>query len=245
MGGFLKDMPNNKLVTFVLSYYNQPKNVLIRHLSLWNNYSSAIKNHLSFILIDDCSKIPVSELIDLNTHENIDLSIYSVKDDLFCNISGTRNLGAFLCNSPYLFILDMDTCVNSKLAYTVVSLAKFNSDKRNVFKFTRIVPSDKKHKKHKKPHPAVCLIRKSDYWNIGGCEEDLVGNYGYTDPCFWQRAKGKVKVHTFKKPYLLYYPDGECNIKRDGSRNKRIFKERCKKNNWSNDCLRFNWKKMY
>jgi hypothetical protein len=196
-------------------------------------------------MIDDCSKVSVDEIVDFNKYKNIDLSAYRVKEDLFCNISGTRNLGAHLCRTPYLLILDMDTCISRHLAQTLLFLAKVNVDKNNVFKFIRVVPDNNRHAKHMKVHPAVCLIRKSDYWRIGGCEEDLVGGYGYTDPCFWHRSKRKVKVHTLQKPYLLYYPDGECDIKRDTSRNKNIFKRRCMKNNWSNNYLRFGWTKVY
>ena len=26
------------------------------------------------------------------------------------------------------------------------------------------------------------------------CEEDLVGNYGYTDPSFWHKSHGKLEI---------------------------------------------------
>ena len=34
------------------------------------------------------------------------------------------------------------------------------------------------------PHPAVMLLTKLSYWHIAGCDEDLVGRYGGTDPLF-------------------------------------------------------------
>ena len=74
------------------------------------------------------------------------------------------------------------------------------------FKFNRTVPDDDNHIKNNKLHPAVCLIRKEDYWKIGGCDEDFVGNYGQTDPHFWYRAKGKITVKEKNNVYLLYYP---------------------------------------
>lgn len=234
----------DKLITISLSYYNQSEIAVRRHLDLFDSYLSSIKELISVILIDDCSKVPVENLVSLDNYGDIDLSIYRVKEDLFCNISGTRNLAASLCSTPYLFILDMDTCIDNQLMQSSLFLAKCNIHENKVFKFTRFVPADHKHEKHLKPHPAVCLIRQRDYWNIGGCEEDLVGNYGYTDPCFWQRAKGKAKVHILKKPYLFYHPDGECNIVRDNSKNRKIFIDRCKNNNWSGKYLRFSWEKV-
>ena len=53
-----------------------------------------------------------------------------------------------------------------------------------------------------KPHPAVCLLRVEDYWNVGGCEEDLVGHYGWTDPSFWYRSIGKLHVITYSDLYF-------------------------------------------
>ena len=62
----------------------------------------------------------------------------------------------------------------------------------------------------------MSLLRKKDYWNVGGCEEDLVGNYGQTDPIFWYRAKGKLKITSFIIPHKNTNPypkiDGSLKI---------------------------------
>ncbi|VEU34093.1 unnamed protein product [Pseudo-nitzschia multistriata] len=42
--------------------------------------------------------------------------------------------------------------------------------------------------KNKYPHPAVMLTTTDSYWAAGGCDEDFVGNYGWTDPHFFYRA---------------------------------------------------------
>ena len=68
-------------------------------------------------------------------------------------------------------------------------------------------------------------MRKNDYWKVGGCEEDLVGNYGQTDPIFWYRAKDKLKINYQKDMYLNYIPKGASKIKRDGNKNKKLFEE--------------------
>ena len=47
----------------------------------------------------------------------------------------------------------------------------------------------------KSPHPAVMLSTIDSYWTAGGCDEDFVGNYGYTDPHFFHRVE---KHHSLK-----------------------------------------------
>ena len=154
----------------------------------------------------------------------IELSIYRVKKDLFCNIAGVRNLSAKICKTDWMLILDMDTIISSKFASEILPL--INSPKGNCYKFNRKVNNNPFHKKNRTIHPAVCLIRVKDYWDVGGCEEDLVGHYGQTDPIFWYRAQGKLKIITKKNIFLEYIPEGESNINRDASHNQNLFEQK-------------------
>ena len=145
-----------------------------------------------------------------------------------------------------MIILDMDTFIQPVMSAQLLQLA--NLDQKNTaFKFNRDIRCDpeflKKNPSGFKVHPAVCLIRKSDYWNVGGCEEDLVGNYGMTDPSFFYRAKGKIQVRIMDKIYLKHKAEGAAEIVRDTSANKRLFEERKKLNNWSTNYIRFKWHK--
>ena len=235
-------MNYNKKITILLSYYNQSKNTLIRHIEHWKSFES--KHEFSFSIIDDASRIHVTELLEDVDYTDLDLHVYRVQEDLYCNIAGVRNLGAQQCNTPYMVILDMDTIINNTMSKKLLELVEKNKEDKKVYKFNRRVPENEKHKKHNRPHPAICLIRKQDYWNIGGCEEDLVGHYGSTDPAFWHRAQGKVKVNVCKDIYLLYYPDAESDINRDMHHNITLIESKKAKNNWSNDFVRFKWVKV-
>tara|TARA_R110000822_G_scaffold12213_8_gene44406 strand:- start:11861 stop:12289 length:429 start_codon:yes stop_codon:yes gene_type:complete len=141
-----------------------------------------------------------------------------------------------------MVILDMDTSISEDLAKQMLNLV--NIGEGNCFKFNRRVPSDSSHEKNNQTHPAVCLLRKSDYWNVGGCEEDLVGHYGQTDPIFWYRAKGKLEVHEQRELFLDYIPDGEADINRDTAHNFRLFQEKRLNNSWSATFLRFGWTRL-
>ena len=84
----------NKLITVNLSYYNQPKDVLMQHINNWKKFPEHIKKQFTFFIIDDCSKKPVIDLLKNEDLKDLDLHIYRVKKDLYCNIAGVRNLGA-------------------------------------------------------------------------------------------------------------------------------------------------------
>ena len=84
-----------------------------------------------------------------------------------------------------------------------------------------------------------------DYWKVGGCEEDLVGHYGWTDPSFWHRSIGKLDVLLCSDLFLDYIPEGEADINRDNSHNQRLFEEKKRTGDWSTDFVRFEWEKVY
>ena len=229
----------NKVITISLSYYNQDKETLVRHIENWKEFPVEVREKFTFFIIDDCSKIPAHELLKDVDIKGLDIHIYRVKKDLYCNIAGVRNLGAKECNTPYMMIIDMDTVVSPVMSKELVELAKNNIDNNIAFRFNR-----KGGKKSGHMHPAVCLIRKKDYWDVGGCEEDLVGHYGWTDPSFWHRAQGKIKQKECKNIYLQYHSDGEADIKRDHGHNRKVFKDKMRTKSWSKDYIRFEWEKI-
>jgi len=78
----------------------------------------------------------------------------------------------------------------------------------NVYGFFQRI-GKKGNLKKKSPHPAVMLSTIDSYWTAGGCDEDFVGNYGYTDPHFFYRVEKhhSLKViNTHKRMDLLSIP---------------------------------------
>ena len=235
-----------KKITINLSFYNQNE-ILKKHIQSWKSWEKEIRDQFSFCVVDDCSKksafhvITEDDGIDLS---NLDISIYRVKEDLYCNIAGVRNLSAQECKTDWMLILDMDTFVSEELASNMLRLVS-TSKKGEAFKFNRRVFGYPNHPKNGQPHPAVCLLRLEDYWNVGGCEEDLVGHYGWTDPSFWFRSIGKLHVITYMDLHLDYCPEGEADIDRDNSHNEKLYKNKCNNGSWSTDFIRFDWEKVY
>lgn len=229
-----------KKITINLSYYNQV-DVLRRHINGWKSWSKDLLDKFSFCIVDDCSKIKASDIAENIGYDNMDLSVYRVETDLYCNIAGVRNLSAQECKTPWMVILDMDTIISSDLAESL--LMHTDTNEGTCFKFNRRVLENTDHIKHNRIHPAVCMIRASDYWKVGGCEEDLVGNYGYTDPSFWYRSQGILSIRTLSHLYLDYIPAGEASIDRNTGVNEKLFTEKKNNGSWSDDYIRFSWTK--
>ena len=230
-----------KKITVNLSFYNQNE-VLVKQVNEWKSWRKEIRDQFSFCIIDDCSKKSALDILTGVDLSELDISIYRVLEDLYCNIAGVRNLSAKECKTDWMVILDMDTFVSEELASNMLGLT--SSRKGEAFKFNRRVSEYPGHPKNGQPHPAVCLLRVEDYWNVGGCEEDLVGHYGWTDPSFWFRSIGKLHVITYSDLYLDYCPEGEADINRDNSHNQRLFEEKKRTGNWSTDFIRFDWERV-
>jgi len=234
-----------KKITINLSFYNQNE-VLIKQVNEWKSWRKEIRDQFSFCIVDDCSKKLATDIlyeddgVDLS---DLDLSIYRVKEDLYCNIAGVRNLSAQECNTDWMVILDMDTFIDESLAESMLELTDTPPGK--CFKFNRRVPGNPRHPKNGQQHPAICLLRKEDYWNVGGCEEDLVGHYGSTDGSFWFRAQGKLSVIEKYNLFLNYVPEGESDIQRDNTHNHKLWLHKTKTGDWSNTYIRFDWEKIY
>jgi hypothetical protein len=229
----------NPKITLCYSYFNQ-QDAIIKHVENWISWSRHVRDKFSFLIVDDCSHKPALQTIDSLSLDQLDLSVYRVIKDLHCNISGARNLAAKKCLTEWMMILDMDTLVSEHLAENLLELAS-NNRSGIAYKFSQRFPDSDEEI----PHGAVCLIKVADYWNVGGCEEDLVGNYGYTDPIFWYRAKGKLKVEIKSEYYLDIIRDGHTDMKRNSEQNLKLFESKKHNNNWSDDFIRFDWEKVY
>lgn len=234
-----------KKITVNLSFYNQNE-VLVKQVNEWKSWREEIRDQFSFCIVDDCSKKTATDIlceddgVDLS---DLDLSIYRVKEDLYCNIAGVRNLSAQECQTDWMVILDMDTFIDESLAESMLELTDTPPGK--CFKFNRRVLGNPYHPKNGQQHPAICLLRREDYWNVGGCEEDLVGHYGCTDGSFWYRAEGKLAIVEKRDLFLNYVPEGESDIDRDNSHNLALHWDYRKNNKWSTDFVRFDWEKVY
>jgi len=197
-----------KKVTICLSYYNQ-KSALREIVLGWKSYPEKVKEAFSFSIVDDYSLTgtALSTIGDIDLSD-LDLHIYRVEQDLYCNIAGARNLAVQECKTEWIVILDVDTIITNETSEQILSLASVPREcplAKDGYKFSR----KNIEGKTVQPHPATCLIRKEDYWKAGGCNEDLVGDYGGTDNFFWAGWRAaELNVTTLRNVYVETGPRG-------------------------------------
>ena len=112
-----------KKITICLSYYNQTE-VLKQQVSSWKSFPSDIRNNYTFFIIDDGSKVSALDVLKNMDITDIDIHMYRVTEDLYCNIAGVRNLGAKECKTEWMMILDMDTFIPSLMAQQLLEIIK-------------------------------------------------------------------------------------------------------------------------
>lgn len=229
-------------LTILLTYYNQAE-MLNKQLDIWKSYSDYLKNNMKFIIIDDCSQeMPDKSSLRMASSE-LDIALYRITDDIFFNVPGAVNLGAFITDTPWFLKQDMDTTVpNNSMGQLLRVLSE---DKQNtIYKYYRV--NGTKTSSPFKITPGQFCVRKDDFWKIGAWDEDFCGNYGMNDPFFFHRARAFGYTIEERRDIKVYIDEkGESDIVRDPSINKKLFNKKTSDGlSWSNEYLRFNWERV-
>ena len=162
-------MSEHPLITLTIPYYNHP-NFLKKQLETWNNYTDFIKENVEIILVDDGSTIPIMKLKDLPEFPK-NLKIYRILQDIFWNVKGARNLGAYVATGKWVLFHDFDHWMDNE---NFEKLIRMKKDEKTIYRFQR-----KREGEFVKNHRETHMItRKGFIEDIGGHDEDFVGTYG-------------------------------------------------------------------
>lgn len=229
-------------ITIILSYYNQPLDFLQKHINSWNSFENKDKFH--FIIVDDCSRtIRLKDLIP-SINSKVNIEYYEIVDNIKWNLPGSRNLGVYNSNTEWIMLCDMDTIIDNVCANEMLKAIELPHNDKYIFRFNRIVPDDNKHEKHLKMHPGLRMLRRKDYIDVNGCDEDLAGNYGYYTLSLEEHLfqKKDFMLYDLENAYVLYYPEGDCDyLDKNKKKNKKKVEHKIKTKSWSNDMIRFSW----
>merc|ERR1711871_654413 len=212
-----------------------------------------------FLVIDDgtpLGHLDAASQVSSEHYAKIDVSVVRIDQNYPWNIGGARNLLFAVAPTDNVLLMDMDVALSLEFANTLPKLLAFQSSLEKETQKHVIINDFERDKPRGSIHPAIMLLRTSAYWVAGGCDEDLVGSYGGTDPHFKWRAemtKG-VLVHSISSKFLDFeVPPVEmvrggykCKPPlRNSTRNKcMVIAKKKGELPWSEEYLRFTWREL-
>lgn len=262
----MESPPTDKKLTFFLIYFNDHHH-LAHQLKSWTSYGQQFLNQIQFLIVDDSSAPghTAAEFLQANYKlaKSLDIVIYRIDQNLMWNIGGARNLGFWMAHTPWIFMSDTDTTVAPETMQYILDKVDIVSTSPPVYTFFQRIRDTGLFK----PHPAVMLIRKQDYWKVGGCDEDFVGSYGWTDPHFRYKVQEDPTLQAIKAhkemddegipPLREMNDDIECphgiiclekfhgkKAPKEPEKNELKFKNKSQAGKWSNEVLRYTWKRV-
>ena len=167
-------MENNKgaqVFNVIYITYNPQKGLIEKHLENWRKIPDEIRSQFRFILVDDCSTVPVDPVVDFP----IRLTIARVDDDIYWNPPGAKNVGFTLADTDWIFSSDIDHFVPANHYERILNLP---TGKKNMYFFERFKPDGSSRNKNS---TNLFVIHYEDFWNTGGYDEDFCGAHGYDD----------------------------------------------------------------
>ncbi len=156
-------------ITLIFTYYNSPQ-MLRKQMDYWQDYPEGVK----IIVIDDGSKNFCAK--DVINERRIDVELYRIKQDIFQNTMGARNLGFTVAPEGWVFNLDIDHVVPAECITALINYMGFmNRDCYYMparYRMESLSESEKIHR-----HSDTFIITRGMFWFTGGYDEDFVKYY--------------------------------------------------------------------
>lgn len=188
--------------TMVLAYYDNPT-MLRHHFEHWRALHEDIAPFLNVIVVDDGSPTrPAGGVLNGLEVEVLkcwigSYQVWRMGVDVRWNQDACRNIGVREASTQWVLLTDMDHVVPE---FTWRALMDGKLKKKNVYRFARVnAPALDPYK----PHPNSWALTKRKYWDIGGYDEALAGNYG-TDGDWLVRVRRHADIVDLPVPLIRY-----------------------------------------
>lgn len=180
-------------VTIVMSYYDNG-DMLDTHIAHWEEYGAALRAAVQVIIVDDASPNKPAVMRLRGANVGFPIRVFRIRTDIPWNQDGARNLGMYMCDTEWAFMTDMDHVLPAEQA-----AAMFNMQ---VQYGTYYMPGQllTDGQSLNRPHPNSYLFARSDFWRMGGYDEDFAGYYG-SDGNFRRCAQGAGLKETFTRAF--------------------------------------------
>jgi hypothetical protein len=227
--------------------------MLVKHLENWTSWGDDLKERITFIIVDDASP---SGVLTLGLPYNLDLYTYRINENIPWNFSGVKNLLASLVPTDWFLLHDIDYMFSEDGMRKMLKLPM--DDPTKFYNFKCVMSSSGKLKPKDHYPISSFLVNTDTFWDCGGHDEDFCGHYTCHDNgIFWRltRDPGLARQIRVDDPFMTCYQrsqvedaDTDHDLEgwsRDGSRNRKLLGEKRQKiKPWSNDSLRFTYKKL-
>ena len=198
------------LLSIIVHVYNNQKAVNDQ-AAQWNQWD--LGNDVELIFIDDCSTVP----LDISRLPS-KVRCFRILDYIAWNMPGAKNLAAVQAKGDWLFFYDADQFLDADGLKKLVEQLKV-LPANALYRFHRFKLGDNSVLPI---HQNCQVLKKTDYVEVGGYDEDFSGAYGHDDSYFeriWTFRKGVITV--LDEPFIL--DDGELatqNLNRDTHKNR-------------------------
>lgn len=185
--------------TLVMAYYDNP-NMLVEHRRVWSELPDDIARNLHVVIVDDCSpRWPASRIFPADPFGRMgSQQLYRVKQDVPWNQDACRNIGVKHAKTEWVLLTDMDHVV-PLATWRRLMLEPLRN--KAAYRFGRVTAPALTPYKH---HPNSWALRAKLYWQAGGYDEALAGNYG-TDGDFLIRLRARAPIEDLPQ-VLIRYP---------------------------------------
>jgi len=173
------------MITLVMPYYDNEA-MLQRHLREWVTYRDSDKMQLRVIIVDDASpNKPAVNVLMNSQHVGFPIELFRVLTNIPWNQDGARNLAMQQCRTDWALMTDMDHVLLRDQVRDLIEFAHVVAKPGSYYMLARRKADGQWHH----PHPNTFLFKVSDFWSMGGYDEDFAGAYG-SDGNFRRCARG-------------------------------------------------------
>lgn len=201
------------MLSIVIAYYRQPE-----ALKWQLEFLKEFRPHdYQLIVVDDASGD--GEARNLLSAYRSRTKLVTVLDRVKWNIPGARNWGMVFADGGVCLRTDID---HRPTFQTMEWLLELSLVKGMVYSLGRVSETGERLN----AHTDSFVIRKDDYWEIGGYDEIFSGAYGQNAKDFLARASRKVQLESVPYDLVLRSDLISDGGNRSLARNKRLLKKR-------------------
>ena len=161
-------------ITLALTYYDNP-DMLRKQLMYWQEYGKDLADKVNIIIVDDGSpNHPAKEVLYDAEPLNIDISLYRIKQDIFQNVAGARNLAFTKSSNRWVWNIDMDHVISYKSMGNLLDMHLESGCYYQPYRFRML---DMEHSEPMDRHSDTFIMERDLFWEVGGYNEDYIQYY--------------------------------------------------------------------